>query len=113
MVQRLLASLMGTSFPQALEMAHWSYCGAVAVSWGPIPSAFTRPQAPPGPLPRPLLSSKTPAPGAARGRALQAPSGHPLSDVMGSREGGSRVSSVAAVAGSPRKGPELGPGPTP
>lgn len=65
MVQRQCASLMGTSFPQALAMVRWSYCGAAAAElragdWGrylclPLPLTL------PGILPGSLLPRAGPA----------------------------------------------------
>lgn len=43
MEQRQCASLMDTSFPQALEMVRWSYCGAAVAELGPW-SVYAQPQ---------------------------------------------------------------------
>ena len=40
---RQCASLMDTSFPQALEMVRWSYCGAAVAELGPW-SVYAQPQ---------------------------------------------------------------------
>lgn len=62
MVLRQCASLMGSSFPQALEMVHWSYCGAAAAAErGAGPLCVPLATSPPGIVPRLLLPCASPA----------------------------------------------------
>ena len=75
MVQRLFASLMGTSFPQALEMAHWSYCGAAAAELGARPLCVHSAAGPSGPSPRDPSAQQDPSSWGYKGQSAAGPIG--------------------------------------